>query len=102
MKKIIFLLAGIALTFTAFSQKKGKDKALISRLEAEKLEAPQTQEEIDKNLILQYAIDNLLDVESTPSGLYYIMVCGWGHVWDSVIICIAEPPLIHWERFFCT
>jgi FKBP-type peptidyl-prolyl cis-trans isomerase len=74
MKKIIFLLIGLAITFSAFSQTKKVDPTeLKKRLEAEKVASPTTQAEIDKNLILQYAIDNLLDVQSTASGLYYVI-----------------------------
>ena len=64
---------GMAIAFSAFSQKNVNPKKLVKRLEAEKVESPQTQAETDKNLILQYAIDNLLDVQSTPSGLYYVI-----------------------------
>ena len=32
---------------------------------------PQTQDEIDKNLILNHIIDNKLDMQSTPDGIYY-------------------------------
>lgn len=32
---------------------------------------PQTQDEIDKNLILNHIIDNKLDMESTSDGIYY-------------------------------
>jgi len=74
MKKMMFLLMGMAITFSAFSQiKKVNSKKLTKQLEAQKVESPKTQAEIDKNLILQYAIDNLLDVQSTPSGLYYMI-----------------------------
>ena len=66
-------MIGIVITFSAFSQKSVKPKKLKKRLEAEKVENPTTQAEIDKNLILQYAIDNLLDVQSTSSGLFYVM-----------------------------
>jgi FKBP-type peptidyl-prolyl cis-trans isomerase len=73
MKKLTFLLVGIAITFSAFSQEKVNPRKLKKRLEAEKVETPQTQAETDKNLILQYAIDSLLNVQSTESGIYYIM-----------------------------
>jgi peptidylprolyl isomerase len=74
MKKSIFLLIGLAITFSAFSQSKKVDPIeLKKRCEAEKVASPTTQADIDKNLILQYAIDHLLDVQSTPSGIYYIM-----------------------------
>ena len=64
---------GMVIALSAFSQKDVNPKKLKKRLEAEKVEAPQTQTEIDKNLILQYAIDNLLDVQSLPSGLFYVI-----------------------------
>ena len=74
MKKLIFLLLGMTIAFNAFSQNKTVNpRKLTKRLEAEKIESPATQAEIDKNLILQYAIDSLLDVQSTPSGIYYVI-----------------------------
>ena len=41
------------------------------QLKAQMVDSPTEQADIDKNLILQYAIDNNLDVKSTPSGLHY-------------------------------
>jgi len=32
---------------------------------------PQTQDEIDKNIILNHIIDNKLDMQFTPDGIYY-------------------------------
>ena len=74
MKKIMILLLGMAVTFSAFSQtQKVKPKKLKKRLEAEKVASPETQAEIDKNLILQYAIDSLINIQSTDSGIYYVL-----------------------------
>ncbi len=74
MKKLIFLLVGIVLTLIACTpSKKLKTKELTNRLETEKVASPQTQAEKDKNLILQYAIDSLLDVKATSSGIYYVL-----------------------------
>ena len=46
---------------------------LEKRLKEQMVETPQNQAEKDKNLILQYALDNELDVQSTPSGIYYLI-----------------------------
>lgn len=73
MKKTIFFLLGMVITFSTFAQHNVNPKKLAKRLEAEKVASPRTQAEIDKNLILQYAIDNVLDVQSSPSGIYYVM-----------------------------
>lgn len=45
--------------------------ALLLRLSADLVADPATPAERDRNAIVNYAIDNLLDVQSTPSGLYY-------------------------------
>ena len=42
-------------------------------LKKEMVEAPTSQADKDKNLILQYLIDNKLEAKSTASGIYYIM-----------------------------
>ena len=66
-------MIGMIIAGSAFSQKKVKPRKLKKRLEQEMVVDPQTQADTNKNLILQYAIDNLLDVQSTESGLYYVM-----------------------------
>lgn len=64
MKKVMLFLTTL-MVLSACTPK------LEKRLKAEMVEAPSSQTQIDKNLILQYAIDNELDVQSTPSGMYY-------------------------------
>lgn len=66
MKKIIPML--LCLFVLAACQ-----PSLQKRLKSEMISAPQGQSEIDKNLILQYAIDNKADIRSTASGIYYII-----------------------------
>ena len=44
---------------------------LLVRLSMLLLPQPQTQAQIDQNLIVNYAIEELLDVRATPSGLFY-------------------------------
>ena len=65
----MFLLLGMLMTTIACSPA----KKLTKQLETQKIESPSNQAEKDKNLILQYAIDSLLNVKSTASGIYYIM-----------------------------
>ncbi|HHH49907.1 MAG TPA: hypothetical protein ENK52_02890 [Saprospiraceae bacterium] len=44
---------------------------LVARLAVELIASPHTQKEKDQNIIINYAIDKLLDVQATDSGLYY-------------------------------
>jgi len=43
----------------------------IIRLSGDLVAAPRTQAEKDRNVIVNYAIDSMLDVRATRSGLYY-------------------------------
>ena len=47
------------------------EDALILRLSPDLVADPQSQAGTDRNLIINYAIDELLEVQATPSGLYY-------------------------------
>ncbi len=58
---------------TPSSSKKANEDELIDRLSVELISQPRNQAEIDRNMIINYAIDSLLDVRSTPSGLYYFV-----------------------------
>lgn len=58
-------------TETAFTQPIVSEDDLITRLSIDLIAAPKTQLERESNVIINYAIDNLMDVESTTSGLYY-------------------------------
>ncbi|MEO1409626.1 MAG: FKBP-type peptidyl-prolyl cis-trans isomerase [Bacteroidota bacterium] len=42
-------------------------------LKEQLVEAPESQADKDQNLILQYAIDNKLPLQSTPEGIYYLL-----------------------------
>ena len=53
---------------------RANEEGLALRLLQDLLSDPQTQAEHDRNDIVSYAIDHLLDVQSMPSGLYYLMV----------------------------
>ena len=64
MKKTIFF----ALTIFLFGS---CNSHFENRLIDQMVEQPKTQVEKDKNLILQYAIDNKLKLESTAEGVYY-------------------------------
>ncbi len=44
---------------------------LMLRLSADMVAEPQTQAQRDQNTIINYALDSLLDLQSTASGLYY-------------------------------
>lgn len=58
---------------------------LIMRLSGDLVATPGTQAEKDRNTIVNYALDSLLDVRATDSGLYYLIrrrgegdPIGWG------------------------
>lgn len=52
---------------------------LITRLSVDLIAEPKTQLEREKNIIINYAIDNLMDVQATNTGLYYeILEAGEG------------------------
>ena len=57
----------------ASSNRKANEEELIDRLSVELIGNPRNQAEIDRNLIINYAIDSLLDVKSTSSGIYYVI-----------------------------
>ena len=64
MKYLIFLCCfGIMLSSCTSKIEK--------RLRGQLIESPETQAEIDKNLILNYAIEKELDLQSTDSGIFY-------------------------------
>lgn len=50
------------------------EDALVTRLASEMFADPQTQAERDQNRIINYAIDHLLDIRATNSGLYYRII----------------------------
>ncbi|MBK7872501.1 MAG: FKBP-type peptidyl-prolyl cis-trans isomerase [Saprospiraceae bacterium] len=69
---------------------------LVMRLSVDLVAEPQTQWEQERNDIINYAIDNLLDVKATSSGLYYqILAPGQG---DS--IRWAEQVRVHYRGYF--
>lgn len=47
---------------------------LLIRLSSELIDNPQTQAQKDKNAIINYALDNSVEVEALPSGLYYQII----------------------------
>ena len=67
MIRLLLALAAISLLFTSCGN------AQVNNLKKEMISNPTTQEEKDKNAILEYAIANNLDAKSTPSGIYYVM-----------------------------
>ncbi len=65
MTRIFLAFAVFALMLTACGNAQNLKKEMVA--------SPTTQADKDKNAIIQYAIDNKLDVKSTPSGIYYVM-----------------------------
>lgn len=69
---------------------------LVMRLSAELVADPQTQWQQERNDIINYAIDHMLDLHSTQSGLYYqIIEPGTG---DS--IRWADQVRVHYRGYF--
>lgn len=48
-----------------------EEDVLMLKLSADLIATPSTQAEVDQNTIVNYAIDQLLDVQRTSTGLYY-------------------------------
>ncbi len=78
MKK--YLLPFISLLVLIFSctaerqhtsKKKGEEDALVARYMTEMIPTERTQNDIDRNLIIDLLIDSLWDFKSTASGIYY-------------------------------
>ncbi|MEL6863787.1 MAG: FKBP-type peptidyl-prolyl cis-trans isomerase [Bacteroidota bacterium] len=67
MKQIIPLLFLAVLAFQSCTPR------YVKSLKKELIENPESQAEKDKNQILQYAIDKELDIQSTESGIYYLI-----------------------------
>lgn len=69
---------------------------LVMRLSADLVAEPQTQWQQERNDIINYAIDNMLDIHATSSGLYYqIIEPGAG---DS--IRWADQVRVHYRGYF--
>ncbi len=51
--------------------KKVDEDDLFSRLSADLISNPKSQKEKDQNAIVNYALDSMLNVRSTPEGIYY-------------------------------
>lgn len=64
MKQLIFILT-LAFGLTACGQQNGLKNMMVAD--------PTTQEDKDKNAIIQYAIDNKMNLQTTESGMFYIM-----------------------------
>lgn len=55
-------------------KKSADEDNLLFSLAAELIPNPSTQAEKDKNTIINYIMDQGIDVQSTPSGLYYQLI----------------------------
>ncbi len=60
-------------TATPVGKKKEITDDLVMRLSMEMIANPTTQAEQDKNIILNYAIDNNLEVQMTQKGLFFLI-----------------------------
>lgn len=69
---------------------------IIMRLSGELIASPQNQAERDHNRIVNYAIDSLLDVRATRSGLFYrIKVAGKGQP-----VAWGDKVRVHYRGYF--
>jgi len=55
-------------------QKSANEDQLLFSLASELISNPTTQAEKDKNTIINYVMDQGIEVQATPSGLYYQMI----------------------------
>ena len=80
-----------------FVRKKVQDEdALFMKLSAELIADPAILAEEERNTIINYAIDNLLDVERSPFGIYYqIMEEGSGE-----LLQWGDRVRIHYRGYF--
>ncbi len=53
-----------------FTRKLTEDQVINNTMN-DFIREPNTQDEVDRNIILNYIIDNKLEMESTPEGIYY-------------------------------
>ena len=68
----------------------------ILRLSGELVANPTTQAGKDRNIIVNYAIDSLLDVRSTPSGLFYqVLRAGEGE-----LLRWGDRVRVHYRGYF--
>lgn len=69
---------------------------LILRLSLDLVADPQTRDQQEQNAIVNYAIDQLLDIRRTPSGLYYqILQTGQGDA-----LQWADRIRVHYRGYF--
>lgn len=69
---------------------------LVMRLSVDLVAEPQTQWQRERNDIINYAIDNMLDIQSTSSGLYYQIIepgAGGSIRW-------ADQVRVHYRGYF--
>ena len=53
---------------------KANEEVLVKRLMSQMVSDPTAQPEKDQNILIDYAIDSLLDVQRSESGLYYMII----------------------------
>jgi len=72
----LFIFCAVLLSCNSNSSAPGStrtasEEELVNRLSSLMVVNPADQEGIDRNLLINYAIDSLLDVKMTPSGIFY-------------------------------
>ncbi|MDZ4679371.1 MAG: FKBP-type peptidyl-prolyl cis-trans isomerase [Saprospiraceae bacterium] len=69
---------------------------LMLRLASELEANVGTQSKVDQNIIVNYAMENFLDIQKTPSGLYYqILAEGQGN-----LLHLGDHLLVHYHGTF--
>ena len=78
MQKYVFLLSLLSLFLwncqDSTPANKMSEDVLIERLSKDLIANPKNQNEIERNIIINHAIDNGLDVKGTDSGIYYQII----------------------------
>jgi len=112
MKNSFYLLFSVLLFCTACTdnagttdttiKKKGEEGPLVQRYLNDMIANPTTQDETDRNLIVNHLIDNGLDYKKTASGIYYqIETLGTGDhpTLTSDMVCHYRGTLLNGKEF---
>lgn len=85
-----------ATTDAPVTQTPPSEDELMLRLSSELEANAETQAKIDQNIIVNYAMENFLDIQKTPSGLYYqILEEGQGN-----LLHLGDHILVHYRGTF--
>jgi FKBP-type peptidyl-prolyl cis-trans isomerase len=107
MKHILLftLTIGLILSACVSDTKAPKNKSTAEmnktvkrdhKLYANFTDNPTTQDQIDENALIEYAVTNDLDVKKTASGLYYVLE----QEGDGLVMVQGQPFKAHYSGYF--